>query len=133
MATWIQKLIWTALTWIVGGVSSWSTLSGTTETYSSVVDLETNGYDGAEIFPEVEFDASPTDDVDLNVYGHNGTKRDDTPFAAFTIGKETDPNQASFTVTNRTRFVIGFQQTGSTDSHNVRASYKAWRGQADSA
>lgn len=119
---------WSAQTWIEGGAASWTTLSGTTEEFSGAVDLETLGYEGAHVMVEVDFDASPTDDVDVRVYGSlDGTNWDDTPMLTFRIDKGTDPNQVSFIVRDLAQFRISFKQTGSTDSHDVRASYQAWR------
>jgi len=122
------KKTWTADTWIEGGSSSWTTLSGTTEQYSSGVDLATDGYEAAQVVAEVDFDAGPTDDVRVKVYGSlDGTDWDDVPMFEFTIDNGTDPSQVSFIVAGVAHFRVGFQQTGSTDSHNVRAHYRAWR------
>jgi hypothetical protein len=123
---------WEAQVWIEGsGTPAWTTLSGTTEEYSAAVDLETNGYEGAHVTVEVDFDASPTDHVKVKVYGSlDGTNWDDTPMYEFTIDKGTDPNQVSFPVRDVAHFRLGFQQTGSTDSHNVRAAYQPWRWQS---
>ena len=56
---------WTSSSQIIGTGDGWVTLSGTTESLSSNVDLQTNGYEGAHIIVEVNFDATPTDDVDV--------------------------------------------------------------------
>ena len=111
-----------------GGASSWTTLSGTTEEYSSDVDLETNGYEGAHVIVEVDFDSSPTDDVKIKLYGSlDGSDYDDIPIWQQTIDNGIDPCQISFIVHDLAHFRLGFQQTGSTNSHNIRASYQAWR------
>ena len=113
--------------WIEGGAGSWTTLSGTTEEYSSGVDFATVGKEGAHVIVEVDFDSTPTDDVKVKLYGSlDGTDWDDTPMAEQTIDKGTDPNQVSFIVRDVAYFRLGFQQTGATDSHNVRAAYKDW-------
>lgn len=122
---------WGLQIWIEGGAASFTTLSGTTEEYSDVVDMETNGYEGAHVQPEVNFDAGPTDDVIIKVYGSlDGTNFDDTSLHQIVIDKGTDPNQISFIVRDTKYFRLGFQQTGATDSHDVRASYSAWRWQS---
>ena len=122
---------WTSQTWIEGdGTPTWTTLSGTTEEYSSSVDLGTNGYDLIYIWPEVDFDATPTDDVDVKLYSSpdGGTSWDDTPFYTMRIDKGTDPNQLPIKLKDPPPDIrVGMVQTGSTDSHNVRCSYKASR------
>ena len=119
---------WGADTYIEGSAGSWTTLSGTTEEYSSDVDLETGGYEGAHIVVEVDFDASPTDDVIVNVYGSlDGSNYDKVPVSSFRLDKGTDPTQVSFLVTGLAHFRLGFKQTGATNSHDVRAHYQAWR------
>jgi len=40
--------------------------------------------------------------------------------------KSVDPQQLSFIVSDLAHFRIGVQQTGSTDSHNVRAYVQCW-------
>lgn len=119
---------WGAETFIEGSATpTWTTLSGTTEEFSSDVDLETNGYEGAHVFVEVDFDLTPTDNVKVKVYGSSdGINYDDTPLYEFTIDKGTDPHQVSFIVKDLLHFRLGFQQDGATDSHNVRAWYQAW-------
>lgn len=129
MAT-ISKL-WAALVWILGGAASWSTLSGTTETFTSGVDMVTNGYEGAHVTPEVDFNGSPTDDVEVALYGSlDGTNWDDTPVSRRMISKNTAPHQTSFPVRDLAYWRLGFKQTGSTDSHDVRAAYRPWRWQS---
>jgi len=121
---------WTAQTFIEATSTTWTTLSGVTEELSSAVDLATNGYDLIEIWPEVDFDATPTDDVDVNLYSSadGGTTWDNTPFYTMRIDKGTDPNQVLISLKDPPPdIIVGMVQTGSTDSHNVRCSYKASR------
>ena len=119
---------WTAQTWIEGTASTWTSLPpGTTVEYSTAVDLETSGYEGAHVIIEVDFVAGPTDDLKVKLYGSlDGTDFDDIPIYEFTIDNGTDPCQVSFIVSGLAHFRLGFQHTGSTDSHNVRAAYQAW-------
>jgi len=114
---------------IVGTGDGWVTLSGTTESFSSVLDME--GYIGVEVAIEVDFASDPTDDVDAKYY----PCRDSTPTNPDDIGKTlvqfdngTDPNQQSFDIVSRHRYLrIGLVQTGSTDSHNVRAYARKYK------
>jgi len=118
---------WQAQSWIEGGAAAWTTLSGTTEEFSASVDLDTSGYEGAHVMIEVDFDATPTDDVDVKIYGSlDGTNWDDIPIFQFRVDSGTDPSQVSFIVKDVNYFRVSFTQTGSTDSHNVRASHKLW-------
>lgn len=118
---------WTDQAQIIGSGGGWVTLSGTTETFSSGVDLETDGHEGAHVIVEVDFDESPTDDVEVAAYASlDGSNWDDTAVTKFRISRETDPNQVSLIIRDLAHFRLGFKQTGSTDSHNVRAYYEAW-------
>lgn len=112
---------------IIGSGDGYTTLSGTTESFSSDVDLETNGYSGSHIIVEMDYDATPTDEVEISVYGSlDGTNYDDTPIFAQQGDHDTDPQQLSFVVMDLLHFRIGSKQTGSTDSHNVRAYVQSW-------
>lgn len=125
------KKVWTDQGQILGTGGGWVTLSGTTESFSSGVDLETEGYEGAHVIFEGDLDESPTDEIELAVYGSlDGTDWDDTPLTMLRLSKATDPNQISLIVRDVARFRLGAKQTGSTDSHNVRAYYEAWRWQS---
>jgi len=122
---------WGSDTYIEATDSTYTTLSGTTEEYSSDVDLETDGYEGAVVTAEVDFDATPTDDVIVSVYASlDGSNYDTEPLFSFTIDNGTDPAQVSFVVTDVPHFRLGIKQTGSTDSHDVRAHYQPWRWQS---
>jgi hypothetical protein len=113
---------WGTQTQIIGTGDGYVTLSGTTESYSSDVDLKTDGYEGADVIVEADFDAGPTDHVDVKIYGsQDGTNYDDTALNSLRLDNGTDPNQKSFTVMLKPHFRLGVVQTGATDSHNVRA------------
>ena len=60
---------WVSQSQIVGTSDSYITLSGTTESYSLDVNLETNGYEGAHVTVEINYDGSPTDEVKIKLYG----------------------------------------------------------------
>ncbi len=122
---------WASQSQIIGTSDGYITLSGTTESYSSDVDLETNGYEGAHITIEIDYDASPTDEVAIKLYGSlDGSNYDDTPIWEMQGDKSVDPQQLSFIVKDVAHFRIGVQQTGSTNSHNVRAYVQCWNYQS---
>ena len=125
------KKNWAAQTQIEGTGDGYTTLSGTTEEYSADVDLETNGYEGAHVIVEIDYDASPTDEVKIKLYGSlDGTNYDDTPIWEMQGDKSEDPQQLSFIIKDLAHFRLGFQQTGSTDSHDVRAYVQCWNYQS---
>ena len=123
------KRVWTSETFIEGDATpTFTTLSGTTEELSSTVDMATNGYDLVHIWPDVNFDATPTDDVWFRLYSSSdgGTDWDDVAFYEQLLDSATDPQQILVVLKDPPpTWRAGFQQTGSTDSHDVRCSYKA--------
>ncbi len=122
---------WTSQSQIIGTDDGYITLSGTTESYSSDVDTETNGYEGAHVIVEIDYDATPTDEVKIKLYGSlDSSNYDDTPIWEMQGDKSVDPQQLSFVVRDLAHFRIGVQQTGSTDSHNVRAYVQCWNYQS---
>ena len=121
------KKNWASQSQIEGVSDAYTTLSGTTEEYSSDVDLETNGYEGAHVIVEINYDSTPTDEVKIKLYGSlDGSNYDDTPIWEMQGDKSTDPQQLSFIVKDLAHFRLGFQQTGSTDSHDVKAYVQCW-------
>ena len=122
---------WASQSQIIGTNDGYVTLSGTTESYSSDVDMETNGYEGAHVTVEIDYDTTPTDEVKIKVYGSlDGSNYDDTPIWEMQGDKSVDPQQLSFIVRDLAHFRIGIQQTGSTDSHSVRADVQCWHYQS---
>ena len=118
---------WTSQSQIIGTSDGWITLSGTTESFSSNVDLVTNGYEGAHLVVEVDYDASPTDQVQIKLYGSlDSSNYDDTAIWEIQGDNGIDPHQFSFIVKDLAHFRIGVCQTGSTDSHNIRAYVRCW-------
>lgn len=96
--------------------------------YSSGVDLQTNGYEAAHVIVEADFAATPTDDLDVTVFGSlDGTDFDDVGVNTIRIDNATDPAQISLIVHDLAYFRIGTKQTGSTDSHSARCYVNAWR------
>ena len=122
---------WAAQNQIIGTSDGYITLSGTTESYSSNVDLEANGYEGAHATVEINYDGSPTDEVKIKLYGSlDGSNYDDTPIWEMQGDKSVDPQQLSFIVKDLAHFRIGVQQAGSTDSHDIRAYIQCWNYQS---
>ena len=120
----IQKE-WGAESTIMNGVSV------TTGSYSSDVDLESNGYEGAHVTVEPDFPASPSDDLELYVQASlDGTNYDDTALYSFVIDKGTDPNQVSIIVRDVAHFRLYCKRSGSTDTITVTAKYQPWRWQS---
>ena len=118
---------WAAQQQIIGSSDNWVTLSGTTETFSDNVDLVTAGYEGVHMIVEVDYDASPTDQVEVRLYGSlDGSNHDNTPFWSVQLDNSLDNQQIGFLVQDMAHFRISVKQTGSTDSHNVRSYIKAW-------
>lgn len=121
------KKNWASQSQIEGTGDGYTILSGTTEEYSADVDLETNGYEGAHVTVEIDYDATPTDEVKIKLYGSlDGSNYDDTPIWEMQADKGVDPQQLSFIIKDLAHFRLGFQQTGSTNSHNVRAYVQPW-------
>ena len=122
---------WATAVQIIGSGDGFITLSGITESFSSDVDLESDGYEGAQLVVEINYDASPTDEVEISLYGSlDGSNYDDTPLWTIQGDKGTDPQQLSFIVRDLAHFRIGVKQTGSTNSHDVRAYVQCWNYQS---
>ncbi len=103
-------------------------VSVTTGSWSDDVDLETNGYEGAHVIVDVDFPASPTDNLIVEVRASlDGTNYDDTALFSFTVDKGSDPNQVSFIVKDVAHFNLYCKRSGSTDTITVTAKYQAWR------
>ena len=116
---------WSSETTIMNAVSV------TTGSYSSAVDLETNGYEGAHVTVDADFPTSPTDDLEVYVQASlDGSTWDDTAITSFVIDNGTDPNQVSFIVKDVAHFRLYCKRSGSTDTITVTAKYQAWRYQS---
>ena len=113
---------------IAGVADGYIILSGVTEQYSSDIDLETDGYDGAHVVIEVNFDSTPTDYVDVALYASlDGTNYDDTSMWGQRIDKLTSPNQISFIIRDLAHARVGVKQTGNVNSHDVRMYVQKWK------
>lgn len=125
------KKNWAALAQVIGTGDGWITLSGVTEIFSSDINLETDGLEGSHVIVEIDYDGTPTNEVEISLYGSlDGTNYDDTPIWSMQGDKSVDPQQLSFVIRDLAHFRIGVKQTGSTDSHNVRAYVQSWNYQS---
>ena len=108
---------------IIGAADAWVTLSGTTYSYGSVVDMDLKAV--AEVAVEVNFDSTPTDFVDVYLFpcrDATPTNPDDVGKFLARMDKAVDPCQRTFQIQCDHRYWrIGVVQSGSTDSHDVRA------------
>ena len=122
------KRAYAAQAQIIGAGDAYVTLSGVVESFSSDVDLETDGYEGAHVVIEMDYDATPTDEVVISIYGSlDGAAYDDTPINQIRGDMSVDPQQISFIVRDLLHFRIGVVQEGATDSHDVRSYAQRWR------
>lgn len=122
---------WASQAQIIGTGDSYVTLSGTTESFSSDVDLETSGHEGAHVVIDINFDATPTDDVEISLYGSlDGSSYDVTPLWSMLADRAVDPESLSFIIKDLAHFRIGVKQTGATNSHDVRAYAQRWNHQS---
>lgn len=122
---------WETVAQIIGTSDGWVTLSGATPSDSADVDFETSGQFGAHVIVEVDFDSTPTDYVDVKLYGSlDGTNYDDTPYVTRRIDKAVDPNQISMLLSGEfAHHKVTVVQSGTTDSHNVRAYLQKFTGE----
>ena len=126
MAT-ISK-VWRAEATPMNGV----TIVDTTESFSSDIDLETDGYIGSHVTIDSNFGATPEYNVIISVYGSlDGTNYDDTAMFSQEIDKGTDPNQISLVIQDVAHFRIGVKQGGTvTNDAVVTIKEQSWRFQS---
>lgn len=126
MAT-ISK-VWRAEATPMNGV----TIVDTTESVSSDVNLETDGYIGSHVTIDSNFGATPEYNVIISVYGSlDGTNYDDTAMFSQEIDKGTDPNQISLIIQDVAHFRIGVKQGGTvTNDAVVTIKEQSWRFQS---
>ncbi|UCE49955.1 MAG: hypothetical protein JSW47_07320 [Phycisphaerales bacterium] len=99
--------------------------------WSSDVNLETNGYEGAHVTVDADFPSNPTDNLIVEVRGSlDGVNYDDTPLFSLTVDKNPDPNQVSFVVKDIAHFKLYCKRGGSTDTITVTAKVQPWRYQS---
>ena len=111
---------WNDDTWTTGTpTTAAETLSGTTESLTGSIDA--GAFWSVQITVDINYDATPTDDITINLYGSvDGTNWDDTPMDFVAGDKSTDPEQLTIMVWNPPKYLrVGFVQSGSTDSHDI--------------
>ena len=111
---------WSDDSWTTGTpTTSAETLSGTTESLTGSIDA--SAFWSVQVTVDINYDTTPTDDIFISIYGSvDGTNWDDTAMDFVAGDKSTDPEQLTFMLSNPPKYVrIGFQQTGSTDSHEI--------------
>jgi len=107
-----------------------TTLSNTTEEFSSDVDLETDGYEGSHVIVDVTWDASGTENVQVGFYGSlDGTNYDDEPFFAQELGVSAGNTvQYSFIIKDVLHFRVGFKHVDSESNEaTITAKEQSWR------
>lgn len=108
------------------------TIADTTESFSSDINLETDGYIGSHVTIDSNFGATPEYNVIISVYGSlDGTNYDDTAMFSQEIDKGTDPNQISLIIQDVAHFRIGVKQGGTvTNDAVVTIKEQSWRFQS---
>lgn len=98
-----------------------------TGTDSENIDL--SQWEGCHCSVEVDFTASPTDDLVIDVLSSAslGGPYDSVPIFSFVVDNAEDPGTVSFFVTSVYAFKVHFKSSGSTDNINVTFRYRRWR------
>jgi len=102
-----------------------------TERFSTDVDLETDGYEGAHC--HLMYDSSgTTDDLEVAVYASlDGTNYDDLSMFKFTADKNSGAEtEMSFIVKDVAHFRVGLKRSGSTDTYDVHLTCQRWNWQS---
>ncbi|MHC4526254.1 MAG: hypothetical protein ACYS29_00140 [Planctomycetota bacterium] len=112
--------------------------------YTSDVDLETNGYLGAQVFVETKlnFGTSRTlgatavpGSIIIDVFASlDGTTYDTTPYKSFTVkggvrsltNPDGDFRRFSFLIKDLAHFRIGLRTNSTTDTYDYRITYQTW-------
>ena len=104
-------------------------LVDTTESYTSNVDLETEGHYASHVAISVNFGVAPEHNAIISIYGSlDGTNYDNTAMFSQEIDKGTDPNQISLVVQDIAHFRIGVKQGGVvTNDAVVTIKEQSWR------
>lgn len=103
------------------------TVAVTTGTDATTINLVTPGYAGIHVTIYGNFPGSPTDDLDILVYGSlDGIIWDLTPVFSARLEKSPDPNQISITIENLAHVKIHCKRNGSTDTITTTVKYRGW-------
>ncbi len=106
------------------------TLGNTAESFSSDVNLETDGYIGSHVAVDVTFSASGSQNVVVSVYGSlDGTNYDDVPVFSQEIAVSAGASrQISLVIHDLLHFRIGAKHKASeSNAARVTATEQAWR------
>ena len=91
-------------------------ITNTEQFFDSVPLLDV--YEGCVVQIDVDFVATPTDDMIVSVYARqDGVNFDILPFFSFTVDKGTDPQRLSFVVKDVYEFRVGVKASSTTDTH----------------
>jgi len=105
-------------------------LGDTAESFSSDVDLETNGYIGSHVAVDVTFHASGAQNVVVSVYGSlDGTNYDDVPVFSQGIAVSAGASrQISLVIPDLAHFRVGVKHAASDTNHaTVTITEQSWR------
>jgi len=105
-------------------------LGNTAESYSSDIDLETDGYIGSHVAVDVTFHASGTRNVVVSVYGSlDGTNYDDVPTFSQEIAVSAgNSRQISMIIAGLAHFRVGVKHSASDTNHaTVTITEQSWR------
>ena len=106
------------------------TLGSSAESFSSDIDLETDGYIGSHVVVDVTFSASGSQNVVVSVYGSlDGTNYDDVPvFSQEVAVSAGSSRQISLVVTDLAHYRIGVKHAASDTNHaTVTITEQSWR------
>ena len=105
-------------------------LGDTAESFSSDVDLETDGYIGSHVAVDVTFHASGAQNVVVSVYGSlDGTNYDDVPVFSQEIAVSAGASrQISLVIPDLAHYRIGVKHAASDTNHaTVTITEQSWR------
>lgn len=105
-------------------------LGDTAESFSSDIDLETDGYLGSHVAVDIAFSASGAQNVVVSVYGSlDGTNYDDVPVFSQEVAVSAGASrQISLVVTDLAHFRIGARHAVSDSNHaTVTITEQSWR------
>lgn len=96
--------------------------------WSSDVDLETNGYEGAHVIVDADFPVGPTNNLIVEVRASlDAANYDDSALLVFEIDKGIDPHQVSFVVKDLAHCKLFCKRSGGAQTITVTAKYQPWR------
>lgn len=109
------------------------TLADATESFSSDVNLETDGYEASHVIVDVTFGTTPEYNVIASIYGSlDGTNYDDVAIFSqeITLVSAT-AQQISLVIKDLAHFRIGMKQGGTvTNDATVTIKEQSWRYQS---